>query len=59
MEKMSLYKFTHRPLYKNDTKLKQKKWQTTNPKKKKAIPKFVKKDKSCPEKKIKNKKIQI
>ena len=40
MEKMYLYKFTHIPLFKNDSLLKQnKKWQ----KKKKHSPKFIRK----------------
>ena len=39
---MSLNKFTHIPLLKNDLQLKQKKWQITTPKKKKQSPKFIK-----------------
>ena len=42
MEKMSLYKFTHTPLLKNDVQLKQKE-VTSNQKKKKAITQFIKK----------------
>ena len=41
MEKVSLYKFTHIPLLKNGTQLKQKKKVTNNQKKK--SPKFIKK----------------
>ena len=45
MEKMSLYKFTHIPLLKNDDQLKQKSDKLTTPKKKekKAITQFIKK----------------
>ena len=43
MEKMSLNKFTHIPLLKNDAQLKQKKWQITT--KKEQSPKFIKKKK--------------
>ena len=42
MKKVSLYKFIHVPLLKNDAQLNQKKWQTTK-KKKKQSPKFIKK----------------
>ena len=42
MKKMSLYKFTHIPLLKNDAQLKQKSYKTPK-KKKKAITQFIKK----------------
>ena len=48
IKKMSLYKFTHTPLLKNDGQLKQKKWQ------KKVITKFIKKKKIMFLKKKKN-----
>ena len=41
MKKISLNKFTHIPLLKNDAQLKQKKWQITT--KKEQSPKFIKK----------------
>ena len=47
-EKMSLNKFTHIPLLKNDAQLKQKKWQITT-KKREQSPKFINK-KSCQKK---------
>ena len=43
---MSLYKFTHTFLLKNNGQLKQKTLQTATPKKK-AITQFIKKKKSC------------
>ena len=42
MEKMSLYKFTHGPLYKNDTQLKKSGKQPTQ-KKKRQYPNLLKK----------------
>ena len=54
MEKVSLYKFTHVPLLKNDAKLKQK--SEKQPQKKKIqSPKFIKKIKLCLGKKITSK----
>ena len=47
MEKVSLYKFTHTPLLKNNGQLIQK---VTNNQKKKAITPFIKKLKLCPKK---------
>ena len=41
MEKVSLYKFTHTPLLKNDDQLKQK--SDKQPKKEEAITQFIKK----------------
>ena len=53
MEKVSLYKFTHVPLLKNDAKLKQKSEKQPQKKKKKIqSPKFIKKLKLCLGKKI-------
>ena len=49
VEKMSLYKFTHTPLLKNDVQLKQKKkWQTT--KKKGQSPNLLKNKNHVPKK---------
>ena len=48
MGKMSLYKFSHTPLLKNNGQLIQK--VTNNQKKKKAITPFIKKLKLCPKK---------
>ena len=42
MEKVSLYKFTHTPLLKNDDLLKQKSDKQPKKKKKKAITQFIK-----------------
>ena len=47
-KKLSLYKFTHTTLLKNDGQLKQK----VTKKKKKQTPNLLKKKKSCPKKKI-------
>ena len=46
---MTFYKFTHMPLLKNDAQLKKENNQLG--KKKKQSPKFIKKEKSCPERK--------
>ena len=56
---MSLYKFTHILLFKNDAQLKQKSDKQT--KKKNQSPKFIKKYKSCKKKHVylKKKKITI
>ena len=43
MEKMSLYKFTHVPLLKNDAQLKQKSDKQTKKEKEKQSLKFIKK----------------
>ena len=53
MKKVSLYKFTHIPLLKNNDRLKTKKCQTT--KKKKQSPKFIKKNKKNKKTKTKTK----
>ena len=50
MEKVSLYKFTHTFLLKNNGQLKQKKLQTATPKKK-AITQFIKKKNNVQKKK--------
>ena len=42
MEKVSLHKFAHIPLLKNDAQLKQKKWQATQKKKKSDDPNYIK-----------------
>ena len=55
-EKMSLNKFTHIPLLKNDVQLEQKKWQITTKRKKekKQSPKFIKINKNHVPKKKKS-----
>ena len=52
-KKMSLYKFTHKLLLKVDVQLKQKIDKQPT---KRQSPKFIKKEKSCPEKRKKVKK---
>ena len=47
MEKVSLYKFTHTPLLKNDGQLKQKSDKQPKKKKEEAITQFIKKMVNC------------